>query len=346
MATWPTPMAGTPAQNGNSAAGNSDFSRRAEELAAGLWKTPSAQEPGVEHRPLVNADGAPWMGGERAYDAETGRLVQTGLPQMVKATQAQWATPAPMQTREGWTPEQIEEARAKEKAKGQNGNGFGIGLAAQSTMWTTPQAHDVSPRGSGQKPTAAAGNACLARDAMTWPTPASRDHKGENSADHLTNGTGRLHMDQLPNAVAHGFTRPAPEIAPHGPMSWPQTRLALLLLRAAMSKPPRSVLRPYSPPTRRKPSSIARAKWRSAQSYRRWSEKRRNWWNKPRLSPGFVTWLMGWPRGHALSACSATAFTRWQQDMRGALSALPMASGPWIWKPPVETPTALQLSLL
>lgn len=26
------------------------------------------------------------------------------------------------------------------------------------------------------------------------------------------------------------------------------------------------------------------------------------------------------------------AFIHWQQDMRGALSRLPTASGPWIWK--------------
>jgi hypothetical protein len=38
-------------------------------------------------------------------------------------------------------------------------------------LWTTPQAHDVTERGSGQQPTAAAGNACLARDARKWPTP-------------------------------------------------------------------------------------------------------------------------------------------------------------------------------
>lgn len=38
-------------------------------------------------------------------------------------------------------------------------------------LWTTPQAHDVTERGSGQTPTAAAGNACLARDARLWPTP-------------------------------------------------------------------------------------------------------------------------------------------------------------------------------
>jgi len=39
-----------------------------------------------------------------------------------------------------------------------------------------------------------------------WPTPAARDYKGANSRAHCkVNGTGRKHMDQLPNAVAHGF---------------------------------------------------------------------------------------------------------------------------------------------
>jgi len=37
---WPTPMAGTPAQNGNNAAGNNDSSRRTVELAH--WPTPMA----------------------------------------------------------------------------------------------------------------------------------------------------------------------------------------------------------------------------------------------------------------------------------------------------------------
>jgi hypothetical protein len=45
---------------------------------------------------------------------------------------------------------------------------------------------------------------------------------------------------------------------------------------------------------------------------------------------------MAWPSGHALCDCSATEFTRWQQDMRGALSRLPMASAPWIWAPKEE----------
>ncbi len=41
---WPTPMAGTPAQNGNSAAGNNDSSRKTVELAG--WPTPTTPSGG------------------------------------------------------------------------------------------------------------------------------------------------------------------------------------------------------------------------------------------------------------------------------------------------------------
>jgi hypothetical protein len=64
-----------------------------------------------------------------------------------------------------------------------------------------------------------------------------------------------------------------------------------------------------------------------------------------RLNPLFVGWLMGWPIGHALCACSATEFTLWQQHMRGALSQLPMASGPWIWRPLGQAQRPAQMSL-
>lgn len=288
MVSWPTPMAGTPAQNGNSAAGNSDFSRRAEELAASLWATPDTPSG--------------------------GRAMPPGT------------------TLTGQTPD---------------GRKVTVGLENQTRLWTTVQAHDVTMRGAGQVPTSKAGNACLARDAVTWgtprasdaekggpnmafgaggtplpaqaarwPTPAARDHKGENSPDHLTNGTGRLHMDQLPNAVAHGFSRPAPVTAPHGP-TLSQLRRIWRPLRASLIV------------------SYGRATWR-----RLWKGRARR-----RLNPGFVEWLMGWPTGHALCACSETEFTRWQQHMRGALSRLPMASGPWIWRPLVQAPGPAQMDL-
>ena len=37
------------------------------------------------------------------------------------------------------------------------------------------------------------------------PTPATRDYKGANGPEHMTKG--RPHMDQLPNAIAHGTNR-------------------------------------------------------------------------------------------------------------------------------------------
>jgi len=242
---WPTPMAGTPAQNGNSAAGNSDFSRG----VMALWQTPVSDD---------------------APDRERGKINSRGEPK----------------------------------------------LSGQAALWTTPQAHDVTARGSGQKPTAKAGNACLATDAMTWPTPAARDWKGENSPDHLTNGTGRLHLDQLPNAVAHLFSHPAPETVPHGP-KLSQLRPIWLPLRASLI------------------ASHGRAVWR-----RLWKSR-----TKRRLNPAFVSWLMGWPPGHALCDCSETEFTHWQRRMRGALSAMPMASGPWIWKPPPIAQQPAQMSM-
>jgi hypothetical protein len=42
LAGWPTPMAGTPAQNGNNAAGNNDSSRKTVELAG--WPTPAVDQ--------------------------------------------------------------------------------------------------------------------------------------------------------------------------------------------------------------------------------------------------------------------------------------------------------------
>ena len=179
---------------------------------------------------------------------------------------------------------------------------WGTPLPAQAAQWQTPVADDQMDRLRGK--INSRGEPKLSAQAQQWPTPAARDSKGENSRDHLQNGTGRLHMGQLPNAVAHGFTPPdlptwqdGDTPSPHAPISRP--------LWAWMTQ---SLGR-----------SVSRRLWKGR--------------SKRRLNPLFVEWLMGWPPGHALCACSATEFTRWQRDMRGALSQLPMASGPWIWAP-------------
>jgi hypothetical protein len=99
----------------------------------------------------------------------------------------------------------------------------GQALAA-SDQWASPRATDGekgSPNQRGSK-----GDLMLSSQTAQWPTPAARDYKGANSTDHVTtNGTGRMHMDQLPNYVQHAFHPSPPDQAtPAGPPSSPQRR--------------------------------------------------------------------------------------------------------------------------
>ena len=210
--------------------------------------------------------------------------------------------------------------------------------AKASAQWATPQAHDVRARGKGQtsgESRNGAGNRCLATDAEglynrkgasptsgdglataagAWPTPAGRDCKGGNSASYADRGGGTK-GEQLPNFVAHRFSHPLPTTLRHG-----------LTLSA--------LLRIWRPLRASVIASHGQATWRRLAKSR-----------KRRLNPLFVEWRMGWPPGHALCDCSAMEWSHWSLRMRGALSALPTASGPWIWKPPAETAEARQMTL-
>jgi hypothetical protein len=245
-----------------------------------------------------------------------------------------------------------------------------VGLENQAKMWTTPSATDANRGGIGitdgmsgssltqkvnqwpsprvQSANGVSGNQQGGEDLQTtadkWPTPRSRDQKGGGPT--VTRKDGKSRMDQLDYRAEQGFSPPARETPVHGDLSLAQARIAHHLLRAAMPQPPRSISRPYSPPSRRKPSNPSSAAYQASRSYQRWSAKRLHWWTKARLNPAFVTWLMGWPTGHALCACSATEWSQFRQHMRGALSRLPTASGPWIWEPPVvETQPAFQMEM-
>ena len=183
-----------------------------------------------------------------------------------------------------------------------------VGLQNQAIRevanWGTPRASDGEKGGPNQS--FGPGGTPLPAQVAQWPTPAARDWKGENGADHLQNGTGRLHMDQLPNAVAHGFTLPDLPTRRGGPMSCDTRPISRRLFRSAMSNVPQTTLR----------------RWLRAGS-----------WRKARLNPLFVEWLQAFPIGHALCGSWGTRSILWQRDMRGALLQLPMASGPWIWAP-------------
>lgn len=65
-------------------------------------------------------------------------------------------------------------------------------LAGAAEKWTTTQAHDVTERGSGQQPTAKAGNACLARDARLWSMPAAANPNDGETPETWLKRAGEL----------------------------------------------------------------------------------------------------------------------------------------------------------
>jgi hypothetical protein len=175
-------------------------------------------------------------------------------------------------------------------------------LALGITNWSTPKGSD-GPKGGPGQIYGSGGMPPLPAQAAQWPTPAAQNWKGSSPAS-VTRADGKSRMDILHYRAEQGFTRPDPAItrlglqpSHHAPISRPLWALMIASHGRVVS---RRTLK-------------ARA--------------------RRRLNPLFVGWLMGWPIGHALCACSATEFILWQQRMRGALSRLPMASGPWIWRP-------------
>ena len=76
-------------------------------------------------------------------------------------------------------------------------------------MWPTPSARDGFPAHApeyiAKHKANGHGMSNLSDIEPLGMVPAARDCKGANSREHcMVNGTGRKHMDQLPNLVLHG----------------------------------------------------------------------------------------------------------------------------------------------
>ena len=83
---------------------------------------------------------------------------------------------------------------------------------AKAKDWPTPKGTDGTNGGPNQA--GSKGDLMLPSAAAQRPTPAARDAKGANSAEHaLVTGGGRKHMDQLSNFVAHSshLAQPMPD---------------------------------------------------------------------------------------------------------------------------------------
>ncbi|WP_255006645.1 DNA methyltransferase [Roseovarius sp. M141] len=187
-------------------------------------------------------------------------------------------------------------------------------LALGITNWSTPKATDGAKGGSGQS-YGSGGTTPLPAQAAQWPTPAAQNWKGSSPAS-VTRADGKSRMDILHYRAEQGFTHPDQGTPPDGRQSSRHAPISRPLWAYLIASHGRVVSR-----------RILKARTRR------------------RLNPLFVGWLMGWPIGHGLCACSATEFTHWQRHMRGALSQLPMASGPWIWRPSEEPEGPAQMTL-
>lgn len=99
---------------------------------------------------------------------------------------------------------------------GRNGEG-GANLRTQVSLWPTPMASSNENRTTRHAPTHGVSRGrTLAGEAAAWPTPAARDYKAANGEAHLEAGTGRKHLDQLPNFVRF---LPGPPSTTSGPPS-------------------------------------------------------------------------------------------------------------------------------
>lgn len=155
---WPTPMAGTPAQNGNNPAGNTDSSRRTVALAS--WPTPCQQD---------GPNGGPAQGSDRL----PGAAALTGWPTPDAQAMNVFADPVKHEARR---------ARLKEKHGNGNGAGLPLGQAAHLASWVSPQASDGHGSGRNQN------TSSLCKQAKAFgPTP--------NGSGAETASTGQLNPD-------------------------------------------------------------------------------------------------------------------------------------------------------
>lgn len=214
---WPTPQVGTGENSHGQISG--DFRNRMEELlTAPMWMTPNVPNGGRHVPPeLVASKGT----------MEDGTKRTVGLESQTKY----WATPT-----------SSDNSNRTTKIAPSHGISHGLVLAGQAASWATPKANDAEKRGNvahrphmpelvgqaqawptpkgtdgtkgGPNQAGSKGDLMLPSAAAQWPTPAARDSKGANSAEHaLVTGGGRKHMDQLSNFVAHSshLAQPMPD---------------------------------------------------------------------------------------------------------------------------------------
>ena len=155
--------------------------RPTNEIVFGSWPTPCGQD---------GPNGGPSQGIDR-------------LPG--SAALATWPTP---NTPSGGRSTTVEKMDATGRTADGRKHTASLEHAVKFVFWpTTPKQDSVGSRSRDYPKTATRNPGTTPTDAASlasWASPATRDYKGANSSEHVTtNGTGRMHMDQLANQVVH-----------------------------------------------------------------------------------------------------------------------------------------------
>lgn len=236
LGAWPTPMVGAGENSHGQISG--DYRRNMDTiLKSPTWATPDCNTSTYSNGrmgPNIREQASQWL---TPNVPNGGRSVSEALVQSKGMTEdgQKKTVGLESQTRHWPSPRATDGTKGGPNQAGSKGD---LMLPSASAQWGTPQARDYrspdSPdSGNYQRKmdkgwTIDLNSQAAAWDkpelVSAWPTPAARDAKGANSVNHVTtNGTGRMHMDQLANFVAHSPSSPqAPQI-PDGPESSPTT---------------------------------------------------------------------------------------------------------------------------
>lgn len=156
-----------------------------DENDSSSWRTPTVEQSGIDPQKLVTKDG------EKAESVDQ-RLYLNGVHRTISLEQQVnlWRTPT-VHAADHQTPVQQRENSQ-------------LMLQDQVRNWPTPRlASGITSPLQDQMTSDRKTDSRLEDVVSMWPTPAARDFKGANSAEHLEVGTGRKHLGQLPNFVEH-----------------------------------------------------------------------------------------------------------------------------------------------
>lgn len=189
------------------------------------WSTPISS--GEERGPATYKQGGTplkqqamrWPTPNTAPDSKQLGSNQKSSPPSLGAAVELWATP---RTITGGA-----ESAERKKELGRENSGGGD-LQAQVENWPTPRANDAEKNG---KVSEDKRNGLIGK-VEHWPTQASRNAKGANSLLHCEEaGTGRKHMDQRPNFVAHSPSSPQVQVTSVSGVELSPTGLSTALRR-------------------------------------------------------------------------------------------------------------------